>query len=408
MNGAFFFAVILAGYATLFAQIKHKFIMADEGGAKILLIDQFNPANNWAITSPGYHRDLQLIGNNRLLVSLETDGGYCELDLKNGAVLKKKTGLVKSGHGVTARRLPNGHTLFIGDNILTGLSGTTVVEFDSADKVIVRKFSYPKYSGMRLARRTPAGTFLFGTSTKVCEGDTTGTVIWEKTVPGAGTVYQAVRLANGNTLADNGWGKTLFEINSSGAVLKKYGGATQPGADSIVPNFYAGFQVLENKHIIITNWEGHGPGHGGTGIQVMEYDTSGKMVWHWKNAALISSLHHVLVIDSLDTKYLHDDRNGGVLLPEISTAINKQTGFLSSSAGFSADFKHISYAITEDSRVTIQLYTVQGRRVKTLRDCFQRQGLYEMSTGAGDLSHGYYIVDFKAGLLNEAIKISPR
>lgn len=305
---------------TLFGQIKHRFLLADEGTGKIVHIDQFNPANNWSMQpAVGWHRDMQLVGKNRVMVTLETEGKYCELNLANGAVLKTSPALVKAAHGMSAIRLPNGNTQFIGVDIVTGLTGTTLVEYDSTDKLI-RKFSWPNTSGMRLARRTPAGTFLFGTDTQVCEGDSTGRVIWQKTVPGAGTVYQAVRLANGNTLATNGYGKALYEINSSGTVRKTYGGATQPGADSIVPNFYCGFQVLKNKHIVVANWEGHGPGHGGTGIQVLEYDTAGTLVWRFKDPTLFSSIHGLLFIDSLDTKYLYSDKNGGVLMPDTIAA----------------------------------------------------------------------------------------
>ena len=82
-------------------------------------------------------------------------------------------------------------------------------------------------------------------------------------------------------------------------------------ATTITPNFYAGFQVLPNGHYVVTNWEGHGAGNGGKGIQLLEYDASGTLVWKWKqDSKLVSSLHHVLVLDGLDTSKLHDDVNG--------------------------------------------------------------------------------------------------
>ena len=89
----------------------------------------------------------------------------------------------------------------------------------------------------------------------------------------------------------------------------------QPDAANIVPNFYAGFQVLANGHFVVTNWEGHGGGNGGTGVQLLEYEPTGQLVWSWQqNPELVSSLHQVIVLDGLDTTQLHDD-SGGVLAP---------------------------------------------------------------------------------------------
>ena len=98
-------------------------------------------------------------------------------------------------------------------------------------------------------------------------------------------------------------------------VLTTIGGKSQANAATIVPNFYAGYQILPNGHFVVTNWEGHGGGNGGKGVQLLEYDASGALVWRWKqNPNLVSSLHDVIVLDGLDTTKLHDDVNG-VLAP---------------------------------------------------------------------------------------------
>jgi hypothetical protein len=82
-----------------------------------------------------------------------------------------------------------------------------------------------------------------------------------------------------------------------------------------VPSFYAGFQVLPNGNFVVTNWEGHGGGHGVTGRQLLEYDAAGLLVWSWQqDPNLVSSLHGVIVLDGLDTTQLHDDLDG-VLTP---------------------------------------------------------------------------------------------
>jgi hypothetical protein len=77
-------------------------------------------------------------------------------------------------------------------------------------------------------------------------------------------------------------------------------------------NFYAMFQLLPNGHIVFANWQAHGPGHGESGIQLVEIDPAQptQLVWQWSEAKFISSLQGVLVLDGLDTSKLHDERTG--------------------------------------------------------------------------------------------------
>jgi hypothetical protein len=295
---------------TASAQIKHRLLLADEGAMQVLLIDQFNPANNWTVQTPDNNRDMQLVGNNRVMVSDPT-GGFCELDITTGAKKRNVTGF---GAVQSVIRLANGNTLLCGDN-LSGGTGVTIVEIDSLSN-IKRKISYPGYSTVRLMRKTPQNTFFFGANDSLLvEGDSTGKIIAKIVVKGAVDVYMAVRLRNGNILVSTGYGATILEIKQTGEVVKTYGGANQAQATLIHPYFYNSFQVLNNGHIVTTNWQGHGAGHGGVGIQVLEYDTTGAMVWYWKDSTKYSSLHSVIVLDSLNTQLLYDDFDGGVMKP---------------------------------------------------------------------------------------------
>jgi hypothetical protein len=70
------------------------------------------------------------------------------------------------------------------------------------------------------------------------------------------------------------------------------------------------FQLLPNGHIVLANWQGHGEGFGESGVQMLEFDTGGEIVWQWSDSTRISSLQGVLVLDGLDTNLLHDEREG--------------------------------------------------------------------------------------------------
>jgi hypothetical protein len=139
---------------------------------------------------------------------------------------------------------------------------------------------------------------------------------WEMSIPGGDWVFQGLRLPDKTIAVTSGYGASILVIDqATKKVLTTIGGKSQPDAATIVPNFYGGFQVLPNGHFVVTNWEGHGGGNGGKGLQLLEYDASGALVWKWKqDPNLVSSLHQVIVLDGLDTTQLHDDVNG-VLAP---------------------------------------------------------------------------------------------
>ena len=91
---------------------------------------------------------------------------------------------------------------------------------------------------------------------------------------------------------------------------------TITGPVEVNPNFYAGFQILRNGNYVVTNWQGHGADHGGSGIQLLEYSPEGKLVWSWKqDATKYSSLQAVIVLDGLDTNVMHVEDENGVLTP---------------------------------------------------------------------------------------------
>jgi hypothetical protein len=129
-------------------------------------------------------------------------------------------------------------------------------------------------------------------------------------------IYQGLRLPDNTIAVTSGYAASLLIIDPTAkSVTTTIGGPGQTDATNIAPYFYAGFQILPNGHFVVANWEGHGGGNGGKGIQVLEYDPSGTVVWKWKqDSNLVSSIHHLIVLDGLDTTKLHDDVNG-VLAP---------------------------------------------------------------------------------------------
>ena len=293
---------LLATAALRGAPIKHDLLIIDEGLGQLLRVNETDPAKNWIVpTGHPQARDLQLVGGGRVLVG--HDAGYTEFEIATGRVAKD----VATFKGVTsARRLPNGHTLLAGAN-LAGEKSVVVLELDAAD-VVKNKTVFPG-NYVRLLRETAAGTWLMMNDTMIREGDRTGRLLHEWTVPGFRHAWKAVRIHGGHTLASAGFGAFMAELDASGVVVKKFAAKeTMPAA--VNANFYATFQLLPNGHVVLANWQGHGPGHGASGVQLLELDENAAIVWQWSEAKLISSLQGVLVLDGLDISKLHDEREG--------------------------------------------------------------------------------------------------
>ncbi|HEU6448021.1 MAG TPA: hypothetical protein VFV23_06260, partial [Verrucomicrobiae bacterium] len=121
--------------------------------------------------------------------------------------------------------------------------------------------------------------------------------------------WKALRLSNGNLIVTAGYGAFVVELDAAGNIIRKFGGK-ESLPEKVRPFFYAMFQLLPDGNIVLANWQGHGPGFGNSGVQLLEFNSAGEIVWSWSKPDLISSLQGVLVLDGLDTNFLHDERNG--------------------------------------------------------------------------------------------------
>lgn len=286
--------------------IQHEFLAIDEGHATLLHINERDQSKNWIVPiGQPAARDMQLIGGNKILIGHHH--GYTEFDLAPGRVVKE----FKSLEGVTAvRRQPNGHTIIAGVDI-PGAKGVAVLELDANDQVIHRAIFPGDY--VRLIRQTEQGTYLMSCNDRIREGSREGTYLREFPVEGFYHAWKALRLRNGNLIVTAGYGAFVVELDAGGKIVRKFGGKDQV-TEKVRPFFYAMFQLLPNGNIVLANWQGHGPGFGQSGVQLLEFNGAGEIVWTWSKADLISSLQGVLVLDGLDATQLHDER-GGVMKP---------------------------------------------------------------------------------------------
>lgn len=284
-----------------------KLLLRDEGLSQLSYIDIANPNANWYVPVPA-GRDIQLAGSGRVLIG--TGNGYEEREISTGNKVYELTTFPGT---ITARRLRNGNTLLAGIN-WQGKQGIVLIEVDKSGN-IESTISYAGFDYVRLVRETVSGTFLITADEIVFEGNAKGDIIWKATVTGLPKphAWQALRLANGQTVVSSGYAKNLQIFGTDGKLLDSITGPAE-----VKPNFYAGFQILGNGNYVVTNWQGHGPKFGASGTQLLEYSPKGELVWSWKlDPAKFSSLQGVVVLDGLDVNRLHIEDANGKLAPVI-------------------------------------------------------------------------------------------
>jgi hypothetical protein len=90
-------------------------------------------------------------------------------------------------------------------------------------------------------------------------------------------------------------------------VLRTTGGKQSPQGQLLGYHFFGAMQVLNNGHLVVCNWTGHGPQDSAKGTQILEFDRSGQVVWKWHDPVRAGSINGVIILDDLDPAVLHDD-----------------------------------------------------------------------------------------------------
>ena len=283
---------------------KRRMLLRDEGDPHVVLLDfgQANPVVWKTVASGPWARGLQLIGNNQVMGS-RLDG-YEVFDLTTGDMVKSVT---------TFLNVQSAYRMATGETMLTR-SGTSLDFLDNNDKV-AHSITYPGFGFVRVARPTIHGTFLVPSDTVLFEGDDTGKVLWKTTVRCAAPpcdstwsqIYEPRLMADGNVLLSTFFGASLDVVDqNTHLVTKSFGTKKMTNAAVIKPNGFAGFQILPNGNIITANWQGHSSGNGGSGVQVLEFNPAGDVVWTYQqDPTVFSSIQDVLVIDGMDPRSPH-------------------------------------------------------------------------------------------------------
>ncbi|MCS0612281.1 hypothetical protein NX783_05960 [Massilia kyonggiensis] len=271
-----------------------RLLAIDEGRQQLSLVDTATDTFHWTLDLSPYPlaRDLQRLDARRVLVGF--DRGFFELDIASGKVL---TACARWTDVTAVHRRPGGHTLVTGWN-LDGTGGVNVLTLDRGWHLVSTARRDGDY--VRLMRPTQDGTYLLCTNDHILE---TGPDLTERrrfTVPEFEHAWKAERSEDGTTLVSGGYGAVMVLFDADGNVRQRFGAAADLPADlpaEVAPFFYASFQQLDDGHLLVANWQGHGPDNGHKGRQLLEFDAQRRLVGTWSAPQRISSLQGILVVD---------------------------------------------------------------------------------------------------------------
>ena len=286
--------------------IQHRFLTGDFWLGQIHYVDQTNPSMNWSMPWGGGTRDLQLIGNNLLMVSC--NDGYQVYDLVSRTRVTEFHNRLLNGT-TTARRRADGST-WIGAN-----QGTNICIFAlNTTNGIIRSITLGHLKALRMMRFTADNTLMLSENDGATEISIMPDVpeaqriVRRFQLPRSRNAYMALKAADGTCWVAGGYAQGLFQYKPDGTLLREFKAAQPEGFSNW---FYAGFQMLKNGHIVQANWTGHGAKDFKEGWKLIEFDADGKVVWHWhvpKEQA--GTINGILVLDDLDTTVFNDDETG--------------------------------------------------------------------------------------------------
>lgn len=269
--------------------ISCRLLAIDEGRQRLSLADTATDTFHWTLDLSPYPlaRDLQRLDEQRVLVGY--DRGFFELDIASGRVL---TACSRWTDVTAVRRLADGRTLVTGWN-LDGMGGVNVLTLDRDGHPAAGARRAGDY--VRLMRPTSDDTYLLCTNDHILETAPDLTELRRFAAPGFEHAWKAERLADGATLVSAGYGAFMVAFDRAGNVLHRFGDAADLPAE-VDPFFYASFDRLANGHLLVANWQGHGPDNGHKGRQLLEFDAGRRLVGTWSAPQRISSLQGILVV----------------------------------------------------------------------------------------------------------------
>ena len=269
--------------------MSYRLLCIDEGRQRLALVDTENRAYGWTLDLADFPlaRAMQRLDTDRALIGY--DHGFFELEIQSGKMLRH------------CARWRNVSSVFREDDDTTRITGFDL-NGDSAINVLtldrdlrLRELASLNGDYVRLMGKTGDGSYLFCMNDHILETTNTFVPVRRLHAPGFEHAWMAARQPGGSTRISAGYGAFMASFNSAGELGYTFGHAAQLPPE-VAPFFYASFQVLADRRILVANWQGHGSDNGEKGRQLLEFGPDGSFLRSWSDAQKISSLQGILLL----------------------------------------------------------------------------------------------------------------
>jgi hypothetical protein len=264
----------------------HPFVCTDYTQGKVFIVSRTGKIE-WEYPAERCN-DIWLLPNGNLLFN--TGNGVKEVTRNKEVVFSYES----RSEIYACQRLLNGNT-FIGE-----CNSGSLLEVSPDGKIVKDIKLLPDgvdggHSFMRNARKLQNGNYLvahYGLD-KVCEYDSTGTMIME--IPIRGGPHSVIRLPDGNTFiscSDHNGEPRVVEVDTSGRIVWQLSKNELPG---IALEFMTGMQYLQNGDLVLTNWLGHN--QFGKAPHAFEITRDKKVVWLYRGDSAVKTMSSIQLLD---------------------------------------------------------------------------------------------------------------
>ena len=267
-------------------KIQHSFVCTDYTQGKVFVISDRGkiiweyPAENC--------NDIWILPGGNLLFN--TGKGVKEVTPEKQVVFSYES----ESEIYACQRLSNGNT-FIGE-----CNSGRLLEVNHEGKIVKEIKLLPDgvdggHAYMRNARKLKNGNFLvahYGLD-KVCEYDSTGTIVWEIHITGG--PHSVIRLPDGNTIiacSDHNGDPRVVEVNYTGNIVWQLAKNELPGIEL---KFMTGMQMLPNGNLLLTNWLGHN--QFGKAPHAVEITRGKRVVWIYNDFSILKTMSSIQLLD---------------------------------------------------------------------------------------------------------------
>ena len=276
-----------------------RLVLADESRAKVHYYDSFDPSKGIAVPVKKPVWDLKRVGEDRYRIVCH--GGFQVVDLKERKVVDEfRWPDFKDWMATAACDLADGGFVF-SVNPVGADAGKAIHFYEFGPDRKLRRVM--KLAGLFNARSMGPGRdgeWLVAhekgfARIRLPEQGEAVELVKNYPQPAGRNLFAVIPAAkDGEYLAGCGYGGGLVRFDAAGEAVSQWFVPTDTGKES---RFYGQVEERPNGNVYLAHWTGHGENDSFKGWQVVEFDPSGKPVWHLDSPDRFGSISGVIVLE---------------------------------------------------------------------------------------------------------------